>query len=97
MGDNLGPKGLSRGCKVLCSIEVTEVVGHKADEPNAAVDFLNSKPLACQHGRDVDLFVAQADAPAGGDEDVAVMEGLGELPPRSRASRADHRAHLAER
>jgi hypothetical protein len=89
MGDNLGPKGLSRGCKVLCSIEVTEVVGHKADEPNAAVDFLNSKPLACQHGRDVDLFAVQADAPAGGDEDVAIMEGIGELPPRSRASRAD--------
>jgi hypothetical protein len=59
----------------LLQIEVTEVVGHKADEPNAVVDFLDSKPLACQHGRDVNLFAVQADAPAGGDEDVAVMEG----------------------
>jgi hypothetical protein len=35
-----------------------------------------SSPLAGKHGRDVDLLSMHADAAAGGDEDVAVVEGV---------------------
>ena len=51
MGDNLGPNGLSRGCKVFCSrVEVSEIVLHEADEPNAVVDFLDAEFLTGEHG-----------------------------------------------
>jgi hypothetical protein len=35
--------------------------------------------LACQHSGDVDLLAVQADSSAGGDEHVAVVEGIAEL------------------
>ena len=50
MGDNLGPNGLSRGCKVFCS-KVSEIVVHEADEPNGLVDFPDAQPLTCEHRR----------------------------------------------
>ena len=33
--------------------------------------------LTGEHGRDVDLLSMHADAAAGGDEEVAVVEGIG--------------------
>jgi len=85
MGDNLGPNGLSSGCKVFCSrskllqIEVSKIIVHEACEPNAVVDFFDSEALACEHGRDVDPLAVQADATAGSDQDVAVVKGVAEL------------------
>jgi hypothetical protein len=40
----------------LLQVEVSEIMMHEADEPNAIVDFLVSEPLAGQHGGDVDPF-----------------------------------------
>ena len=51
----------------------------EADEPDAVVDFLDAEPLAGEHGRDVDFLAMQADAAAGGDEDVAVVERIGQF------------------
>jgi hypothetical protein len=77
MGDNLVPNGLSRGCKVfLLQVEVSEIIVHEADEPNAVVDFLDAEFLASQHGRDVDPLAMQAEASASGDENIAVMERI---------------------
>jgi hypothetical protein len=43
MGDNLVPNGLSRGCGVFCSqIDISEIVEHEADEPDALVNFLDA-------------------------------------------------------
>jgi len=57
MGDNLEPKGLSRGCKVLCSRSIyPKIVVHEADEPNALVDFLDPEALTGEDGRDVIRF-----------------------------------------
>jgi hypothetical protein len=44
MGDNLVPNGLSRGCRVF-QVEVAEIIGHEADEPNAFIDLLDSEFL----------------------------------------------------
>jgi hypothetical protein len=44
-------------------VEVSEIVVHEADEPNALVDFLDAESLTRQHGRDVDLFAMQAEPP----------------------------------
>ena len=52
---------------------------HEADEPNALVDFLDAELLACQHNRDVDLLAVQTEAPAGCDDDVAIVERIDQL------------------
>jgi len=49
MGGNLVPNGLSRDCKVLLWLEISQIIIHEADEPNAVVDFLDAEPLAGQH------------------------------------------------
>jgi hypothetical protein len=64
---------------LLLQIEVSEIVVAEADEPDAVVDFLDAKALACEHGGDVDLLAMQADAAAGGDENVAVVERIGQV------------------
>src|SRR5580658_9033847 len=63
----------------LLQVEVPQIVVHEADEPNAIVNFLDAKPLTSQRGRDVDLLAMQAKPSTGGDEDIAVMERIGEL------------------
>ena len=35
---------------LLLQVEVSEIVMHEADEPNAVVDFLDAELLAGQHG-----------------------------------------------
>ena len=62
---------------LLLQVEVSEIVMHEADEPNAVVDFLDAELLAGQHDRDVDLLAMQAEPSAGRDENVAVMERIG--------------------
>jgi len=63
----------------LLQVEVAEIIVHETDEPNAVADFLDTKSLAGEHGRDVDLFAVQAEAAAGGDETLAVVEGIFEV------------------
>ena len=38
-----------------------------------------AEALTGEHGRDVDFLAMHADATAGGDEDVAVVQRIGEL------------------
>jgi len=54
-------------------------VVHEADEPNALVNLFEAEPLTGEHARDVDLFLMHADAATGGDQDVAVVEGIFEF------------------
>ena len=61
---------------LLLQVEVSQIVVHEGDEPNTLVDFLDAEPLACEHARDVDLLAVQADASAGGDENIAVVERI---------------------
>ena len=43
------------------------------------MDFFNAEPLSGQDGGDVDFLSVDADTAAGGDEDVAVVEGIFEV------------------
>jgi hypothetical protein len=63
----------------LLQIDGAEIVAHEADDPNAVVDFLNAKALAGKDDGDVDPFAVHADAAAGGDQDVAVVQRIGEF------------------
>ena len=46
---------------LLLEIEISEIVVHEADEPNALVDFLDAKLLAGQHRGDIDPLAMQAE------------------------------------
>ena len=61
----------------LLQVEVSKIIVHEADEPNALVDFLDAEPLAGQHDGDVAFLAVQAEASAIGNENVAVVEGIG--------------------
>jgi GNAT superfamily N-acetyltransferase len=44
-----------------------------------ATKLLDSERVTGEHGRDVDFLAVHADAPAGGDQDVTVVEGVRQL------------------
>jgi hypothetical protein len=46
---------------------------HEADEPNAAVDFLDAELLAGEHGGDVGSLAVQAEPAASGDDDASIV------------------------
>src|SRR6266566_7896390 len=76
IGDNLGPKGLSSGSSTGIEIEVSQIIIHKADQPNIVVNFFNADRLAGEDGAEVNLFVPQANATAVGDDNDLVVEGI---------------------
>ena len=78
----------------LLQIDEAEIVAHEADDPNAVVDLLDAEALAGKDGRDVDPLAMHADAAAGGDEDVAVVQRIGEF---GRPNRGVARACRARR
>jgi len=63
----------------LLQVEISEITVHAADEPNALVDFLDAELLAGQYQGKVDSLAVQAEATAGGDDDVVIVErdGIG--------------------
>ena len=63
----------------LLQVDIAQIIVDEADEPNSLVDFLDAEPLSGQDGGDVDFLSIDADTAAGGDEDVAVMEGIFEI------------------
>jgi hypothetical protein len=60
----------------LLQVEVSEIVAHEADDPNSVVDFFDADALAGEHGRDVNLLAIQADAAAGGDQELPIVEWI---------------------
>jgi hypothetical protein len=72
---------------LLLQVEVTEIVVHEACEPNALVDLLDAELLTGEDGRDVDLLAMQAEASASRDENVAVVERIGQLGEAAVAAR----------
>jgi hypothetical protein len=80
MGDRLRAERVVEGLQgLLLQVEISEIVMHEADEPDPLVDFLDAELLTSQHGRDVDPFAVQAQATAGGDDNVTIVEGIGEF------------------
>jgi hypothetical protein len=57
----------------LLQVEISEIIVHEADEPNAVVDFLDAELLAGEHGGDVDSLAMQAEPTASGDDDAPIV------------------------
>jgi hypothetical protein len=58
----------------LLQVEISEIIVHEADEPNAVADLFDSEFLTGQDSRDVDSLAIQAKSSASGDEQVPVVE-----------------------
>ena len=56
-------------------IEVTQIIIHKADQPDVVVNFFDADGLTGEDRAEVDFLVAQTDAAAVGDHDGLVVEG----------------------
>jgi hypothetical protein len=63
----------------LFQVDISQIIVHEADEPNAVIDFLDSKLLSGQYGGDVDLLAIDAEVAAIGDERLPVVEGIVDL------------------
>jgi hypothetical protein len=57
-------------------IEVSKIIIHKAHQPNVVVDFFDADGLAGKDLAEIDFLLAQTDAPAAGDHDSFIVEGI---------------------
>ena len=69
------PEGVLQGLQgFFLQINIAKIVIHKADQPDAMVDFFDADGLAGERYAEVDLLVVQAKASAAGDHDRAVVK-----------------------
>lgn len=59
-------------------VDVSELVAHEADEPNAGVDLAQSEALAGEDRRDDDLSAMQTDGAVAGGDKGEVVQGIGQ-------------------
>src|SRR5579872_4479194 len=60
-------------------IDITEVVIHEADEPDAVVDFFDADGLSGQTSAEIDFLAIKAEPAAVGDNDRLVVKGVVEF------------------
>src|SRR2546421_12902792 len=79
IGNTFGPKGFSTRSNTRVSrIEVSQIIIHKADEPDVVVNFFDADGLAGKDRAEVNLFVPQADPPA--IDDLPILHDEIDLP-----------------
>lgn len=76
---------------LLPQIDEAEIVAHEADEPNTVVDLLDAEPLTGRYNRDIDALALNADWAAMGDQDLAIMAGIGQIGQPNKALTMAHR------
>ena len=74
MGNTRAWNGFSAGLQATgLVVEESQIVVHESDEPDALVDLLDAHVLAGEHGAEIDLAPAKANAPAVGDRHRTVV------------------------
>jgi len=63
----------------LLQVDISEIIEHEGDEPNGVVAFRDADGLPGKDGWEIDPLAVQADAAAGGDENLSIVEGIAEL------------------
>ena len=71
---NLGPNGLSMGSSTRVQDRSTQIIIHKADQPDIVVNSFDADRLAGKDGAEVNLFVPQTDPAAIGHDNDLVVE-----------------------
>ena len=60
-------------------IDISQIVVHDGDEPDAVLDLAQSELLSGQNLRDGDRGFVEADVPGSADDDVAVVQWIGQF------------------
>jgi hypothetical protein len=60
-------------------VEVSQIIVHKADEPNPVFGLFDSDGRASEDLAEIDFLDVEADAAAGRDSDGLVVEGIVEV------------------
>jgi len=68
-------------------IDVTEIIVHKADQPNTLVDFFDAHSLTRKRSAEIDLLFEDADPSAAGNQNGPIVERIGELSDAAVSSR----------
>ena len=63
----------------MLQVDVAEIVMHEAYDPDAVVDLLDADTLTGKHVGEVDPFAVHADATAGCDHDLTVVQWITEV------------------
>ena len=84
---------------LLLKIDVTEIIVHKADQPNTVVDLFDAHGLTGERGTEIYFLFENADPSAAGDQNCPIMERVGELSdapiwPRRRLIDFDGALHI---
>ena len=58
----------------LLQVYIAEIIIHKADEPDAVIDFFDADGLTGQAGAEIDFLAIKAQAAAVGNNDCFVMK-----------------------
>ena len=64
---------------LLLKIDVTEIIVHKADQPNTVVDFFDAHSLTRERGTEIYFLFENADPSAVGNQSGAIVERIGEF------------------
>src|ERR1700724_3916685 len=57
-------------------IEVSQIIIHKAHQPDIVVDFFDADRLAGKDLAEINFLATETDAPASGDHDSFIVEGI---------------------
>ncbi len=64
---------------LLLKIDVTEIIVHKADQPNTVVDFFDAHSLTRERGTEIYFLFENADPSAAGDQNGPIVERIREF------------------
>ena len=64
---------------LLLQIDITEIVVHKAHQPDTIIDLFDAHSLTCERGAEIDFLFVDADSSAAGDQNSPVVERIGEF------------------
>ena len=64
---------------LLLQIDITEIVLHKTDKPNAVVDLFDADRLTRERSAEIYFLLENADPSAAGDKNSAIVERIGEF------------------
>jgi hypothetical protein len=84
---------------LLLKIDLTEIVVHKADQPNTVVDLFDAHGLTRERSAEIDFLFENADPSAIGNQSCPIVERIGEFSdasiwPRGRLIDFDGALHI---
>ena len=84
---------------LLLKIDVTEIIVHKADQPDTLVDLFDAYSLTCERSAEIYFLFENADPSAVGNQNCPIVERIGEFSdsaiwPRGRLIDFDRALHI---